>query len=1315
MKKYIALLLYFSWLGSARTNAQNCTANLGNPLINSTFSAGPGFGQPLAPGITSLSYVALSCPTDGQYTIVSSIPGCAGNGWQAIPGDHTGDYNGYFMLANGSSSDNDLFVQTVGGFCQGTTYQFSAWMLNPTATGGTAPPNIRFNIENTDGTVLQSNTTGALPVTAPALWTKYAFYFTIPQGLSSALLRITMLAAAGTGNDLAIDDISFRAAGPTVDLRASAFPGNAGFVCTGNTVSFSSDVTNCYLSTAYQWQRSVDNGITWSDIPGATANGYNTTFTTAGTFLYRLKVAESGNIASNYCSVYSNPITVVAEDGPATALSIAPSANSVCAGTSVTFTANPTGGGPSPFFQWQVNGNAVSAGLNGAYTTSQLKDGDVVTCVMTSSAPCAHPGTIQSNAVTMSVIIPPTPSVSVTPATVNVCAGSTITFTATAANGGTAPQYQWLVNGANVGAGGATYTSSQLNDGDLITCTLMSNAVCAAPATATSNTVTIRITPLQPPAVSISASARLICAGDQVFFTASPTNGGSAPQYQWLVNGIPVGNGSTGAGGSTYIASRLNDGDIVSCILTSNATCVSPVTATSNTIRINVQATIAPSVTIAPSTNPVCSGSSVTFTANGTNGGPAPQYQWLVNGTPAGNGSTGAGGSTYTTSTLANGDIITCILTSNATCAAPATATSNAITMTVTRTSIPSVSITASATTICTGTPVTFTANAANGGPAPQYLWLVNAAPAGNGSTGAGGSTYTTSTLANGDIITCILTGNAACASPATATSNALPVTVNPILVPSISIAPSGNSICPATPVIFTATLTNCGDAPVCQWQVNGKDVGAGGIYYSSNSFVNGDKIICICLSNAACAAPATTASNTVTMAVKPPTPPAITILSPAGTVCSGTPLTFNAATVNGGSAPQYQWQVNGINAGSNNNTFTTSALADHDIVTCILTSNSTCANPATVTSNTVTTSVSSWSVPAVTLSAPATTICSGQPETFTATPVNGGATPSYDWLVNDVRIGTGGATYTSSSLNNGDRVSCTLISNAACVTPTTASSNTVTMAVIPSPVPSIVISASRNPICAGTPVTFDAIATNGGDAPVYQWQINGAGAGSGAVTYTSNTLSDGDRITCILTSSAICANPATVGAQPVTMTVHPLPVIPPGQIFYMYGGQPVQLNPTIDGNIAGFLWSPAAGLSADNIRNPVASPPSATLYTLDVATFDGCTTSSTIKVEPAQKLGIPNAFTPNGDGNNDVFYIIGGLPGTVIREFAVFNRWGQQVFRVHDATPGDRRFGWNGNLGGAPAPAGTYVYSVILGLPDNTQQKFSGTVILIR
>ena len=85
------------------------------------------------------------------------------------------------------------------------------------------------------------------------------------------------------------------------------------------------------------------------------------------------------------------------------------------------------------------------------------------------------------------------------------------------------------------------------------------------------------------PSVSITSSTNNICSGTSVTFTASPTNGGSTPSYQWKKNGVNVGTNST-----TYSNSSLVNGDVISCVLTSNASCANPTTTTSNSITINV-------------------------------------------------------------------------------------------------------------------------------------------------------------------------------------------------------------------------------------------------------------------------------------------------------------------------------------------------------------------------------------------------------------------------------------------------------------------------------------------------------------------------------------------------------------------------------------------------------------------------------------------------------------------------------------------------------------------------------------------------------
>jgi len=285
-------------------------------------------------------------------------------------------------------------------------------------------------------------------------------------------------------------------------------------------------------------------------------------------------------------------------------------------------------------------------------------------------------------------------SIAVTSGSNPTCTGASVTFTATPTNGGSAPVYQWKVNGVNVGTNSTTYSSSTLASGDVVTCAMTSNLSGVLGSPATSNAITISVTAPSAPAVSIAitSGSNPSCAGASVTFTATPTNGGSTPTYAWTVNGTAAGTNA-----ATFTTTTLATGAVVACTMTSSSSCVTSTTASSNSITMTVNPSVAPSVTIAitAGTNPTTSGSSVTFTATPTNGGTTPSYQWKVNGTNVGTNS-----ATYTTTTLTNGAIVTCVMTSNATCAVPASATSNSITM----------SITGGTVTYCSAT--TTTANA---------------------------------------------------------------------------------------------------------------------------------------------------------------------------------------------------------------------------------------------------------------------------------------------------------------------------------------------------------------------------------------------------------------------------------------------------------------------------------------------------------------------------------------------------------------------------------------------------------------------------
>jgi hypothetical protein len=884
-------------------------------------------------------------------------------------------------------------------------------------------------------------------------------------------------------------------------------------VCAGTNVTFTATPTNGGASPTYQWKVNGAN-------TGTNSNTFSTSSLNNGN---EVLVEMSSNAACvTPVPAVSNTITMTVNPLITPSVSISASQTTICAGTNVTFTATPTSGGASPSYQWKINGN--NAGINSnTFSSTTLSNGDVVTVEMTSNANCASPATVTSNQIAVTVNSLVTPSVSINASQTTICAGTNVTFTATPTSGGASPSYQWKINGNNAGSNANSFSTTTLNNGDAVTVVMTSNANCASPATATSNQITITVTSIVTPFVSITASQTTVCPGFSVDFTATVTNGGSSPSYQWKING-----GNVGANSNLFSTASLNNGDVVTCEIISNANCANPLTATSNSITITVTTNVVPSVNITASQNPACAGTSVTFTAVPVNEGTAPVYQWKVNGTNAGTNS-----STFSSSTLNDGDVVECEMTSNAACVNPATATSNSITIAVTSPVTPTVSIVESQNNICSGTSVTFTATPADGGTTPVYQWKVNGVNAGTNSP-----TFSSASLNNNDVITCEMTSNANCVSPATVTSNQITMTVLPSVAPTVSISASQTTVCPGFSVYFTATITGGGSSPSYQWKINSGNVGTNSNLFSTASLNNGDVVTCEIISNANCASPLTATSNSITITVTTNVVPLVSISASQNPVCAGASVTFTAVSVNEGTAPVYQWKVNGTNVGTNSPTFSSSTLNDGDVVECEMTSNAACVNPATATSNSITIAVTSPVTPSVAIVESQNNICSGTSVTFTATPADGGTTPVYQWKVNGVNAGTNSATFSSAAFNNNDVVTCEMTSNANCVTAATATSNAITMSVTPTVQPGIIISASQTNICAGAQVLFSSTITNGGSTPAYQWKINGANVGTNADSFATSNLNNGDLVTCVFTSNANCASPATVTSTGITITV---------------------------------------------------------------------------------------------------------------------------------------------------------------------------------
>ena len=276
--------------------------------------------------------------------------------------------------------------------------------------------------------------------------------------------------------------------------------------------------------------------------------------------------------------------------------------------------------------------------------------------------------------------------------------------------------------------------------------------------------------------------------------------------------------------------------------------------------------------------------------------------------------------------------------------------------------------------------------------------------------------------------------------------------------------------------------------------------------------------------------------SGAAVISVAPYNTPSVTVASAAGAVCLGMPATFVPVAAFAGTAPVYQWKVNGVTAGAGSSY--TYVPASGDIVLCKLTSNAACLSTDTA-SGFMTVSVIAPAIPAVNIAAtPGDTMCPLTTVTLTPTPVNGGSAPWYNWFVNGASAGVS-ATYSYAPLN-ADNVYCVMHSNQFCITSDTVSSNHKIFTVFPATSPTVAITASPGLIItAGTSVTLTAMVSGGGSAPAYQWLLNGiAIAGATNATYTSASFINSDSVSCTVTNTDMCAG--APGHNKAILTVKP-------------------------------------------------------------------------------------------------------------------------------------------------------------------------------
>ena len=184
-----------------------------------------------------------------------------------------------------------------------------------------------------------------------------------------------------------------------------------------------------------------------------------------------------------------------------------------------------------------------------------------------------------------------------------------------------------------------------------------------------------------------------------------------------------------------------------------------------------------------------------------------------------------------------------------------------------------------------------------------------------------------------------------------------------------------------------------------------------------------------------------------------------------------------------------------------------------------------------------------------------------------------------------------------------------------------------------------------------------------------------------------------------------------------VLINVGPKPTVNIGADINAATGTVFTFHPTTqNGPIVSYLWTPAAELSCSDCENPTTTAKNNIEYTLTVRNSYGCEARDVFRLNVFCSDGqvfVPNAFTPNGDGLNDILMVRG--KGITVKLFRIFNRWGELVYEQKNFNPNDPRFGWDGKVRGVPATPDVFVYTAEVVCDNDVLFTYKGNTTILK
>jgi gliding motility-associated-like protein len=706
-----------------------------------------------------------------------------------------------------------------------------------------------------------------------------------------------------------------------------------------------------------------------------------------------------------------------------------------------------------------------------------------------------------------------------------------------------------------------------------------------------------------------------------------------------------------------FSTTGLSAGDTVKVVMGVGGSCAGgPV---QDTLLARILPLVTPSLALKPVSDTVCANETVTFEVGSVSGqGTATSYDWYVN-----NAKTGTGPDLAVP--VASGTGVFAVLTSDASCASPATAHSDTLTVNVRGSVTPLVEIGSDRTALCSNdrSAVFFVTRINGTGTAPGYQWYRGTQPI----AGATGDTLRMSSLSDGDQISLQLTSSSPCRTTDGATSNAIAMSVLPSTASTITVRQlgTGGPGCEGDSVYLSATASQ----GTVLWSN-----GLTGNAVAATGWKTGDTVSAVLASTLVCASPSVAHSNTLVLSgTVRVSPPAISLsVGPdeSDPLCPG-PAGLWAVTGTGGLS--YGWDVAG--APGTDSVYSGTVGASGLSGTLTATARGCFSGSVESVQVSKTFVYGAWSPVSVSLGP--VSGCSGDSTLVSAQ--SSGDVSGYDWLVNGgVVAGTSGPS-ARLLLRDGDLVEVVAKPSGNCGGGGSTLRASATASVSTRPAQGFTYGTGPVLFCGGRDTVLTALESASGYT--YSWLLDGQPFGSGR---TSPPIGSAGEYSLVVANGS-CSDTSVAEVSDAGPRVD----LVPAQADFS-PGDGVRLSAAVSGNAGAvtYAWSPAS-LTSSTDPQVTVYPTETVRVSVVVRSARGCTATDSALLRKVDRLFVPSAITP-GTGDVNAYWNITGAEAYPDLDVRVYNRWGSLVHEQRGyATP------WDGTLNGKDLPTGTYYYVI--------------------